>query len=379
MLTLVVGVIASSAASAACCGVSGDAAARLCGAVRPGSRQRCGGVRRLVLAGPGPQVGAVADHVGLAERAEQREPRWSGPAYQSRSVCEPETSEVRSELPAAAERRQARQPEVGVLHDGAGEAVEPGLLHVDEQLGGGARAAAPPRARRGDHADGGPPPASSDGGQQRAPASASRGRRLKTVMAPSCLAVAVRSLRTCARPLRPRRATLGAMRLLVVEDEVRLARALRRGLTADGLHRRRRRRRCGRARAGPARRLRRGGARRDAAAAVGLRRGPHAARRGELGAGADALGQGRRARPGRRPRLRRGRLPDQAVLVRRAAGPAAGAAAPGAPRPARRCSAPATCGSTRRPARSPSAASRSRSPRASSACWSTSCAAPAGW
>ena len=48
----------------------------------------------------------------------------------------------------------------------------------------------------------------------------------------------------------------------------------------------------------------------------------------QLAAGADAVGQGRRVRPGRRARLRRRRLPDQAVLLRGAAGPAARAAAP---------------------------------------------------
>ena len=47
----------------------------------------------------------------------------------------------------------------------------------------------------------------------------------------------------------------------------------------------------------------------------------------QLDADPDADGQGRRVRPGRGARHRRRRLPHQAVLVRRARGPAAGAAA----------------------------------------------------
>ena len=72
-----------------------------------------------------------------------------------------------------------------------------------------------------------------------------------------------------------------------------------------------------------------------------------AARRAELGAGADADRQGRRVRRGRRARPRRRRLPDQAVLVRRAGGPAAGAAAPRRAGRGRPCWRPATCRSTR--------------------------------
>ena len=58
----------------------------------------------------------------------------------------------------------------------------------------------------------------------------------------------------------------------------------------------------------------------------------------QLDADPDAHRQGRRARRGRGARHRRRRLPLQAVLVRRAARPAAGAAAPGRDRAARRCS-----------------------------------------
>ena len=66
---------------------------------------------------------------------------------------------------------------------------------------------------------------------------------------------------------------------------------------------------------------------------VRLLRGPDAPRGGELGPGAHAVRQGRRARRGRRARLRRGRLPHQAVLVRGAARSAA-VAAPARHRPA---------------------------------------------
>ena len=125
----------------------------------------------------------------------------------------------------------------------------------------------------------------------------------------------------------------GRMRLLVVEDEARLARALQRGLTADGFTVDVAARRGGRPGPGARRAVRRRPARRDAAAAVRLRGGQAAAGRGQLGAGDDGLGQGRALRPGRRARLRRGRLPDQAVRLRRAAGPAARPAAP-AERPA---------------------------------------------
>ena len=98
------------------------------------------------------------------------------------------------------------------------------------------------------------------------------------------------------------------MRLLVVEDEVRLAAALKRGLQAEGftvdvahdgvsgLHKARE------------------GAHDGGYAAIvldimlpglsGYRVVRAAAGRGQLGAGADALGQGRRVRRGRRARRR---------------------------------------------------------------------------
>ena len=128
----------------------------------------------------------------------------------------------------------------------------------------------------------------------------------------------------------------GTVRVLVVEDEVRLAQAVRRGLPAegfvvdlahdgeDGLHL---------AREGG---VRRRGARRDAARAQRLPGVPGAAGRAQLGAGAHAVGQGRRVRRGRRARRRRRRLPDQAVLLRGAGSPGCVpccAAAPGRARP----------------------------------------------
>ena len=118
---------------------------------------------------------------------------------------------------------------------------------------------------------------------------------------------------------------------------MRLAAALRRGLQRRGVRRRRRARRRGRAASWP------GYGDYDAVVLdvmlpglSGLRGRPDAARRGELGAGADAVGQGRRVRPGRRARLRRRRLPDQAVLVTSCCWPGCGrcCAAARRPRPA---------------------------------------------
>ena len=68
----------------------------------------------------------------------------------------PVTSEVKSELPWPPADRQLRQAQVGGLHDGAGQRVTLGGLHVDQQLAalrsgqrGGGRAVAavrPPTA-----------------------------------------------------------------------------------------------------------------------------------------------------------------------------------------------------------------------------------------
>ena len=93
-----------------------------------------------------------------------------------------------------------------------------------------------------------------------------------------------------------------------------------------------------------------------------------------LGARADAHRPRRGRRPGRRPRRGRRRLPDQAVLVRRAAGAAPRARPPRARGSGRRCSRSAISASTRRHGRSGAARRRSSSRRRSSRCWRRSCA-----
>ena len=149
------------------------------------------------------------------------------------------------------------------------------------------------------------------------------------------------------------------MRVLIVEDEVKMAGLIRRGLRARGDRRRRRDQGRGRALDGRGDRLRRDRARRDAAGHRRLRGLPAAARRRGLVADPDADRARRRPRPGRRPRRRRRRLPDQAVLLRRAARPAAGAGPPRRGRaPGRSCGS-ATCASTRRPGGSGAARPRS--------------------
>ena len=168
------------------------------------------------------------------------------------------------------------------------------------------------------------------------------------------------------------------MRLLVVEDEVRLAAALQRGLQAEGFTVDLAHDGEDGPAPGPGRATYDGrGAGHHAARPVRLPGVRAAAGRGELGAGADALGQGRRVRRGRRARPRRRRLPDQAVLVRGAGGQAAGAAAP------RRAAAAGRAG-RRRPVARPGAApghprgDRDRADaRGSSRCWNTCCAGPA--
>ena len=128
------------------------------------------------------------------------------------------------------------------------------------------------------------------------------------------------------------------MRVLVVEDEIKMASLIRRGLRGEGLA------------ADVAIKgedalwmagvddVRRDRAGRDAPGHRRLPDVPAAARAGHLGAGADAHGARRDRGPGGRPRRRRRRLPDEAVLVRRAAGAAARARPPragGAPGGAR--------------------------------------------
>jgi len=99
VLTCVDGEMASSAWLAASWGVSGEAEARL----RGESGLASGTVRWLAL-------------LSLLAQVHRSVP--------SRTRSDP---------------RQARQAEVGVLHDGAREAGHLGLLDVDEQLGGRAR------------------------------------------------------------------------------------------------------------------------------------------------------------------------------------------------------------------------------------------------
>ena len=124
-------------------------------------------------------------------------------------------------------------------------------------------------------------------------------------------------------------------------------------------------------------RVRRDRPRRDAARARRLRDLPRAARARRLDAGAAPHRARRRRGPRRGPRRRRGRLPREAVLVRRAARAAARARPRRVPASGRRCSRSTTCGSTRprtaRGAATPSSSSRRRSSR----CSSSSCAAPA--
>ena len=82
------------------------------------------------------------------------------------------------------------------------------------------------------------------------------------------------------------------------------------------------------------------------------------------------------SRPGRRARRRRRRLPDQAVLLRRAARPAAGPGPARARSSGRPSSRSATCGSTRPRGGSGAARRRSSSRPRSSRCSRRSCAAP---
>ena len=263
VLTRVVGVIALSAASAACCGVTGDAgreAARVASVGR-GRHGAVGGalvvldqVHRSV------PLRTTSDSPSEPSRASRT---WSGPAYHSRRVCEPATSEVRSELPLAARRRagsagrgrrSARSSRTGRRagpsgrRRGAATALRCGS--PPRALAVITPTAEPPAARRR--------AASSGTSQRRA------GRRSKTVMDPACPTVAVRSLRTCVALSRgvPRWAHAaaggrgrGAARACAAPrarpPTVSSSRSPRDGVSGP--------------RAGPARRLRRGAPRRDAA------------------------------------------------------------------------------------------------------------------
>ena len=271
----------------------------------------------------------------------------SGPEYQTRSVREPESRRVRSVLALPhVDVGQLGQAQVGVGARRCRRGRRACGLQVDQQLGGTAFGGSDGSADAAIERAAAPPPTTTTvtatGTSQR-----SAGRVAKidmtTMVPPSATERSLR-VRSGLRFRVPRwwRAVAGGGGRAAAGPGA----ATRAG--RGGVRGRRRPRRAERARAGPARRLRRDDPRRDAARPVRLPGGAAAAGRGAVAAGADALRQGRRVRPGRRPRLRRRRLPDQAVLVRGAAGPAAGAAAAGRAVAARRCSPSATSSSTRR-------------------------------
>ena len=171
-----------------------------------GQREVRGG---LVLAGPQPHVRAVVDDVGLARRAEQGD-AGSGRDRRTRrrSVWVPETREVRSELPdpgagaADPARQLAGRPEVGALDHGAGQTVEAGVLHVDQQLGRRCAAAAGCRRWAAMTPDAPAPPTTA---ATATPGTAHRraGCVLKMLMGSSCVTRTERALRTSAGVPRP--------------------------------------------------------------------------------------------------------------------------------------------------------------------------------
>src|SRR4051812_11720267 len=192
---------------------------------------------RVVLTGPDPHVGTVADHVGLAERADQGDP-----GLLRCGVPDPHGMGARHHRPevgaavggGAGQRRQA---EIGPRHDGAGQPVDLHGLQVHQELLRAARRQGR-IGRGGDEADGGP---STDDGQP-------GGRRNEPPHQRSCgqdghltkhlrdtwfLGSAVTGLSRSVTG-GARRATLDGVRVLVVEDEARLATALQRGLQAEG-------------------------------------------------------------------------------------------------------------------------------------------------
>ena len=137
MVTAVVGSIAASARSAACCGVAGSRAGR-----RVGARRRAGRVRWVAVLARLSQI-----HRSRPLRITSGSPSVSSSATRCRSGAGvPDPQRVRAgqpggqvELPSQAGSRQRRQAEVGALHHGAGQPVEAGGLQVDQELGGGAR------------------------------------------------------------------------------------------------------------------------------------------------------------------------------------------------------------------------------------------------
>ena len=113
--------------------------------------------RALVLAGPHPDVGAVADDVGLAGTGHQGDPdlrRTIGPdapGMRARQHRDEVRSPGRGERAAAGLCREPRdlgEPEVGGLDDGPRQAALRRRPDVDQQLGGACGAAGPSRRSR---------------------------------------------------------------------------------------------------------------------------------------------------------------------------------------------------------------------------------------
>src|SRR3954468_1313755 len=284
----------------------------------------------------------------------------SGPAYQSRSVWVPETREVRSELPdPPADEPPPLEPEPEppalVMAPRAGTPRSARCTTVPDKPSRRAfwtstRSWAAVRGGRGESAwaeitPAAPAPPTTATTATPGTAHRRAGWVLKMLMATSCATWAESALRD-PDPGSPAvagwgRETAGG------GGRGAAGPGAAPGADGRGFRRRRRPRRPVGAARRPARRLRRGGPGRHAARDVRLRRGADAADRGRLGPGPDAVGQGRRVRPGRRARLRRRRLPHQAVLLRRPARPAARPGAPPAARapdgPQRRGGEPGPC------------------------------------
>ena len=139
----------------------------------------------LSRARPDPHVAAVADHVGLAELAEQREPGLVAARRTRPAGCGCRTAAtMSSELLLAADAGQRGQAEVGGLHDGAGQPVERAPLQVDQQLRGGRGGS----VRRGGRGEVRRRPAGTASGDRRDGGTSQRsaGRRVNVLMVSSC-------------------------------------------------------------------------------------------------------------------------------------------------------------------------------------------------
>ena len=229
---------------------------------------------RPVLARPQPQVAAVAHQVGLGEVADQREPgascrpavpdphgvrageqgeragRATGPApagpagraWRSRRPCR------RTAGPGRAPTSASSWP--AVLAGRVGRGVGRHERHPDRTGDDG------DRQRRGRPSGPGRTVGCENSWAHHAPRPPVRTAEEPVTAAVPWFAVAAG------------RGRLDPVRVLVVEDEVRLAEALQRGLRGRGLRRRPRARRRRRPAPGPRGRLRRGRARRHAARAL---------------------------------------------------------------------------------------------------------------